>query len=380
MGRFPFPHNRREQPCIYPRAANADDARRAFERWRAEIVTAEGASGFLRARRPDTPDGHTNSTVSEGIAYGMLIAVLFDEQALFDGFWQYALKWANPTGLMSWYIAADGSRALGSGAATDADEDMAWALVMADRQWGGQGSLSESYLSYAKRHIDLMWEFEVDHAEYPNMLLPGDEWRGRNVFNPSYFAPNQYRLFGEVSGNIAGWQAVVDKGYEVVERSLNERNGNRDNGLVPAWCDASGTPVEAFPGAMTNYQYDSARLPFRIGQDFAYHQDPRARAYLARVSAFFDAVGADQIVDGYTLAGEAAPDPNAKRPNPGSAVFVGSAAVGAMHDARYQAFLDAAYARVQKGDLLARSRYYNHSWTVLSLLMLSGNFPTFPPV
>ncbi len=350
---------------------------RALARWREEIVTSEGARGFLRARRPDTPDGQANSTVSEGIAYGMIIAVMVDDQPLFDNFWQYALEFSNSRGLMSWYVAPDGGAALGSGAATDADEDMAYALVMAARQWGGRGSLRETYLSYARRHIDLIYELEVDHGQWPDMLLPGDEWRGQNVFNPSYFAPQQYRIFAEVSGN-QGWQRVIERGYAVVEASLNERNQNRDNGLVPAWCDAAGTPVEAFPGAMTNYQYDSARLPFRIAQDFADSEDPRARRYLARVSAFFAGIGADAIVDGYTLAGAPAPDPRAQQPNPGSAVFVGSAAVGAMHDRRYQPFIDVAYARVRSGELLARSRYYNHSWTVLSLLMLSGNLTTFP--
>jgi len=171
---------------------------------------------------------------------------------------------------------------------------------------------------------------------------------------------------------------VIDRGYAIIDASLNATNRNRENGLVPAWCDANGQPVEAFPGAMTNYQYDSARLPFRIGQDWAASREPRAFAYLQRVGAFFADIGADRIVDGYTLAGDPAPDPRAARPNPGSAVFVGSAAVGAMHDARHQAFIDAAYARVRTGTLLARSRYYNHSWTVLSLLMLSGNLLDLP--
>ena len=234
-----------------------------------------------------------------------------------------------------------------------------------------------SLLDTAKRQIERVWECEVDHDRYPDMLLPGDDWRGRNVFNPSYFAPHQYRIFAEVTGN-PGWLRVIDRGYEIVFASLNAHSKNRENGLVPAWCDAAGTPVEAFPGAMTNYQYDSARLPFRIGQDWAAARDPRAHEYLKRVSAFFARLGADAIVDGYTLAGEPAPDPRAARPNPGSAVFVGAAAVGAMHDERYRAFIEAGYARVQSGTLLARSRYYNHSWTVLSLLMLSGNFLDFP--
>lgn len=378
MGRLPFPQNQRLPGLIYPTTADPEDARRAFLHFREDIVTADGARGFLRTRRPDTPDGVVDSTVSEGIAYGMIIAVAFDDQPLFDAFWQYALAFLNEAGFMSWYIAPDGSKALGSGGATDSDEDMAWALVMAHRQWGGRGSLPETYLSHAQRQIDRLWRFEVDHDRFEGMLLPGDEWRGQNVFNPSYFAPHQYRLFGEVSGNREGFARVVDRGYDIVFASLNEASCNAKSGLVPAWCDASGKPVEAFPGAMTNYQTDSARLPFRLGQDFAYHGDERARRYLALVSDFFAGIGAAQIGDGYELNGAPAPDPRTAQPNPGSAVFVGCAAVGAQHDARYQRFVDEAYERVKTGKLLARSRYYNHCWTVLSLLMLTGNLVELP--
>jgi endo-1,4-beta-D-glucanase Y len=377
MGRSPFPHNQRLSHCSYPTEANHEDVLLAFRRFREEIVTSDGARGFLRTRRPDTPDGVVDSTVSEGIAYGMVIAVMLDEQALFDAFYSYALAFANANGFMSWYVAPDGSKVLGSGGASDADEDMAWALVMAHRQWGGRGAFGGAYLDHARRMIDRIWELEVDHATFPDLFLPGDEWRGRDVFNPSYFAPNEYRLFAEVSGN-AGWSRVVERGYEVVERSLNPESGNRDNGLVPAWCDSSGRPLEAFPGAETNYQTDSARLPFRMGQDFAYYREPRARTYLQKTSAFFAKIGASAIGDGYHLTGEPAPDRKTCQPNPGSAVFVGCAAVGAMHDARYQGFLDAAYARVRTGKLLARSRYYNQCWTVLSLLMLSGNLIEIP--
>jgi endo-1,4-beta-D-glucanase Y len=221
MTHFPFPHNQRLSHCAYPRAASADDAQRAFHNWRQEIVTGDGARGFLRTRREDV-GAEPNSTVSEGIAYGMIIAVMLGDQALFDGFWGYARCFLNSNGLMDWYIAADGSRALGTGAATDADEDMAWALIQAHRQWGGYGAFEESYLSMGKRLIEAIYAKEVDHGDWADLLLPGDSWRRlRNVFNPSYFAPSQYRLFGEVSGNREGWQRVIDRGYMVLNRSLN---------------------------------------------------------------------------------------------------------------------------------------------------------------
>lgn len=378
MGRFPFPRNERLPHLNYPRAASHHDVLRAFADLREEIVTADGARGFLRLRRPDTPDGVPSSTVSEGIAYGMLIAVMLDEQGLFDHLYRYALEFANANGLMSWYVAPDGSRALGSGGASDSDEDIAWALVMASRQWGGRGALERSYLDHAKAQIDRVYELEVDHGAWPDLFLPGDEWRGRDVFNPSYFAPSEYRVFGEVSGNRDGWQRVIDRGYATVNACLTTARGNAENGLVPAWCDSLGNPVEAFPGAMTNYQTDSARLPFRVGQDYAYYRDPRALAYVKRTTRFFAGLGADGIGDGYQLDGTPFPDPKTPQPNAGSAVFVGPAAVGAMHDPAQQAFIDAAYARVRTGKLLARSRYYNHCWTVLSLLMLTGNLSEFP--
>ncbi len=374
MGADPFPRNERLPHLSYPSAANVADVIAAHAAWKKEVVTSEGASGFLRTRRPDTPDGEPNSTVSEGISYGMMISVMMDDQERFDAFFQYADLWSNENGLMCWYIAADGSRALGKGGASDADEDIAWALALAARRWGGSGSLDEPYEALAKRQIERIWEFEVDHDRYAGMFLPGDEWRGRNVFNPSYFAPYEYRLFGELTGNVAGWQRVIDRGYEILDRSLNDESGNRENGLVPAWCDCEGRPVEAFPGAEQNYQTDSARMPFRMALDWAISQDSRAKNYLDKICAFFAKNGAAGIIDGYALDGAPLPDPKTKEHGEGSAVFVGCVAAGAMCDPKYQALLDGAYERVKTGRLLARSRYYNHCWTVMSLLMLTGNF------
>lgn len=369
-----FPRDERLPHLNYPRSANFRDAVRAHAAWREEIVTREGADGFLRTLRPDTPDGERCSTVSEGISYGMLISVMMDEQEDFDDFWRYADKWSNENGLMCWYIAADGRRALGTGGASDADEDIAWALLMAARRWGGRGGLTQSYESLAVRQIERIYRFEVDHDQYPDMFLPGDEWRGKNVFNPSYFAPYQYRAFGELTGKVREWQRVIDCGYEVLERCLNPKQGNRSNGLVPAWCTYEGDPVEAFPGAETNYQTDSARLPFRMALDWALAKDVRAKGYLDRVASFFLEQGADQIIDGYLLDGSPQPDPKTEDHGEGSAVFVGCVGAGAMCDPQYAALLEGCYARVRTGRLLARSRYYNHCWTVMSLLMMSGNF------
>lgn len=370
--RFPFPQNQRMSRCTYATNADPADAERAYSAWKSELLTASGAGGHLRVRRPNSPGGELNSTVSEGIAYGMLLAVAIDDQPVFDALWKYTQLWLNQNGLMHWYINAAGTHPLAMGGATDSDQDIAYALVLASRQWGGSGSLGRPYLELAKTQIDRVWQFEVDH-ERGDLLLPGDSWGSNIVFNPSYFAPYQYRVFGMVSGNVAGWNRVIDTGYSILEKSLNLASKNLTNGLVPAWCDENGVPKEPFPGGPTNYQYDSARTPFRIGLDFCYSAEPRAKAYLAQVSGFFADLGAGKIVDGYELDGTPHPDPASPLGGPQSAVFVGCAAVGAMHDLRFQGLIDAAYASVATGQLLTRSRYYNLSWTALTLLMLTGN-------
>ena len=375
--RFPFPQNTRSSRCSYPTNANPEDARRAYDAWKSEVVTSDGAGGFRRVKRPNSPGGETNSTVSEGIAYGMIIAVAMDDQPLFDDFWRYSQQWLNGNGLMHWYINAAGTQILDDGGATDSDEDMAWALVLADRQWGGKGALDTPYLDLAKRQIDAIWQHEIDHSR-GDLVLPGDSWGDNILFNPSYFAPSEYRVFGEVTGKVAEWNRVIDTGYEILFASLNQASGNAENGLVPAWCDTNGVPKVPFDGGPTHYQYDSARMPFRIGLDYCYSGEPRAAEYLAKVSQFFAGIGAENITDGYDLDGTPHPDADSPAGSPQSAVFVGTAAVGAMHAASFQAFIDAAYAEVATGELLARSRYYNLSWTTLTLLMLTGNLSEYP--
>ena len=173
---------------------------------------------------------------------------------------------------------------------------------MADRQWGGGGSLDDTYLNYAVDLIDAMWDHEIDHGRN-DMPWPGDSWGGWDITNISYFAPAYYRVFGEVTDNEVGWNDVIDASYAIIDRSLNEASGNQDNGLVPAWCDSAGVPTEAYDGAPLHFQNDSTRTPFRVGQDYCYYGEPRALAYMEKITSFYVGQGVDNIVNGYERNG-----------------------------------------------------------------------------
>jgi hypothetical protein len=231
--------------CSLPHGADPAVAHELYAKWKADLLTTEGAGGFARVRRPNSGT-QLNSSNSEGIAYGMLSAVYTDDQPTFDALWQYEQLHRGTNGLMEWEIAPDG-KVLGSGAASDGDEDMAFALVMADARWHGRGALPETYLNYAKTQIDLIWRFEVDHAR-GDVFMAGDQFDGAQVINISYFAPAFYRVFGDVSGRQADWQRVTDASYRVLSATLNAANKNADNGLVPAWSTPEGVPM-APPGS-----------------------------------------------------------------------------------------------------------------------------------
>jgi endo-1,4-beta-D-glucanase Y len=369
--KFPFPQNRESNGCTYPSRYDNADVVAAYQQWKADTVTSSGANGFLRVQRPNEPGLAPDSTVSEGIGYGMLIAVYMNDQDLFDNLWQYEQHWVDSSGLMNWYIAADGTGLgpNGSGAATDADEDMAFALVMADHQWGGKGALDQPYSHYAVQQIQDIWKAEIQDGKLPR---PG-EWGGWNTVNVSYFAPAYYRVFAVLDPGDA-WGTVVDTVYDTIAYAVNAANGNAANGLVPAWCDDSrGSPCTPEDMNIPNdvgYQYDSCRTPFRIGLDWCWNGEPRAQAYVALTSAFFSAIGAQNIADTYAIDGT----PQPQHPGGHSAAFVGPAGVGAMSAPAYSAFVDDAYAGVATRTYLVGGTYYEDSWTAMSLLMMSANF------
>lgn len=356
--------------CTPPVPARASDANAAYQKWKTELVTSDGAGGFLRVKRPNS-NAQINSTVSEGIGYAMLLAVYAGDQPSFDKFWQYSQLWLDSNGLMNWYINAEGTAPLGTGAASDADEDIAFALVMADARWGGSGSLATSYADLAKKLIGLIWKFEVDHTR-ADVLMPGDSFGDGSIINISYFAPAYYRVFGRFTGDSAHWDAVAATSYTVIERTLNAQNGNASNGLVPAWSTPEGVPMAPAGQTQTFHQLDSCRTPFRIAQDYCWFAEPRALAYLQKISSFYSTVGAAGMVDGYDLNGTAHAQ-SVMSGGPRAASFVGPAGVAAMATgATFSKLRDDAYVRTATLNDLAGSTYYQESWTALSLQMMTG--------
>ncbi len=361
-GAFPYPQGHAFAHCTLP-VYDTDKVAMTYTAWKAK---------FYQNGRVIRPENN-NDTASEGIAYGMLIGVYMNDRPMFDALWGYASQRLDGNGLMTWHYSSSGS-IIDQGGATDADQDMAWALLMADKQWPGG-----TYLSAATTLIGNIFSHEVDQGN-GFVLKPGDNFGGANQTNPSYFAPSYYRVFGRVTNNNTGWMQVLNSSYSI----LSKASGTY--GLVPNWVNSSGAGV-AGPGNDANgvyYGYDACRTPWRIALDYCENGEPQAQAYLERIVGFFQSKsatgGLGLIRDGYTGAGAMPPaNPNNLGSYAAGMAFLGPAGVAAM-DGGHDAFASDIYATLVYDTTTAIINsngvftYFNGSWGTLSLLTMSGNF------
>jgi endo-1,4-beta-D-glucanase Y len=353
---------------------------REYAHWKQTYITDTNAGPAPRLRVVGGTQDDT--TVSEGQAYGMLLAIAFDDPPTFDRLWLFNTDHLNTTGLMHWHIGGH-QQIEGAGAATDADLDMAAALLMAAAKVRGGGWPASLHgLDYGQLAVDMMtaiWRTEIDQPGYET--LPGDSWEPRinwpdGITNLSYFSPAYYRLFADVTAN-ADWLKAVNRGYEIAVKA--QRRRRNCSGLVPNWNKYDGRPeTVAWQGKNSAFWgWDAARYAWRIAMDYDWHQSAAAASQLNMIGGFFSSVGIRHVKAEYTMAGKpvnrwtapyfiataavaiwAAPDPT-----PSSC----GQAAGTLQTTPQQAY-----------DAVARSRrdnYYNDSWRLLSMALMAGKLP-----
>ncbi len=242
-----------------PQDIYKDQLKTEYENWKAKYFTDCG-DGSADIRK----DGA--EAVSEGTGYGMLMAVTMDDRQAFDRLSAGFQKRRNSRGMMSWQFSVCGGT-WGQNAATDGDLDIAMALVMADRKWGGYRSLAEPLITALK-------QFGTTECDGKLVLRPGDMWGGCNDsvdtrLNPSYFAPAYYRVFASYLPNQADfWNDLTRDTYTLLKSYQSSMGG-----LLPDWSYANGS-------LNGGYGYEACRVPWRISADFAWHGSSDAKQVL----------------------------------------------------------------------------------------------------
>lgn len=352
----PFPAN-----VIYTNGAmaatkNSQDASDNYDIWKTNFVSA-CSNGRYRVKFDDA-----SKTVSEGIAYGMLLSAYKGDKTLFDGLWLYYKDNVNGNGVMNWKInGCSGTE--GYNGATDAELDAAFALIIADYQWGSTGTIS--YKNDAKTLITAIKNFEIEANTF--VLKPGDAFGGSAITNPSYFAPAYYRAFGNFTSDATYWNTVATKAYTIINSNLTQNNAV--GGLVSDWCTESGahsSQASGYANGGKSYTYDAARTPWRIALDYLWYGTADAKTYAKKSSDFVRVTlnGTANIKDGYNQDGSLKGQYH-------NATFVGAFATAAMAGEN-QTHLNASYTDLK--NLNEPNSYFNQTLKTLYLFTLTGNF------
>jgi endo-1,4-beta-D-glucanase Y len=256
--------------------------------------------------------------VSEGVSYGMFLALYSNDQAYFNKIWDAGEKymwtasgsWGNPGNYYDWRVNESGGNRVGTGPASDAEQDIALLLIFADKLV--ERGIWKSYTSskgatYSARAKDILGTIRASMIDQGKYLLPG-HWGGDpDIKNPGYFAPASYRVFAEYdSANKSAWMALVDGSYELIAKSPGYGKG-----LVPDWFTMSGGTTNgagynAFFRGDALYR-DAIRVYWRLATDYIWYKEPRAKAFLDKAMTFIDGLGGAPAANFFDMTGSLLP-------------------------------------------------------------------------
>ncbi len=365
-----------------------DEAAASFYRaWKSAYLRPGCEAGTYYVTTAGATSG---ATVSEAHGYGMIIAALaagLDPEArtIFDGMHAFYLQHPSDRSpvLMAWNQNAACASINGRTTATDGDLDIAYALLLADRQWGSDGAVD--YAAAARRILEAILRFEIHPTGHAPLLAdwaaPPNRYAGTLRMSDSM--PDHFRAFRAFTGE-ARWGLVLDAALarvEVLQTSFSRRMDGTLTGLVPDFATGADTasPAPATAGWYEgpndgSFTYVAARVPWRLGMDHLSAGDPRVLASLRRLNTWArDASAGDpaRLLGGYTLAGTALPGAGVRE-----MVYLAPLAVAAAAEADNQRWLDALWAAIVARPITAE-RYLGNTVKLLSMFALSRN--TFAP-
>lgn len=383
-------------------------------------ANANGTLGYIT-------DWANNDARTEGMSYGMMIAVQLGHKREFDALWNWSKTYmlttdpTNPSvGYFAWSMGTDGTpRSVG--AAPDGEEYYAAALLFAARRWGN-GTGIYNYQEQADKILRGMRHHPVMTATPPFHIHPGEvpfvepatPWPSPNTrheaeeaakagkprppahparaprpvtvgpmvdeahamvrFVPetaipgteaSYHLPAFYELW-------ARWGPVEDRAFWAraanVSRDLFVKVTDPTTGLAPDRSNFDFTPATGWDGKPSQFAYDSWRTVSNWSVDYAWWgKDPRQRVLSDRIQHFLIGQGIDRFADRYTLDGK----PMSTRHSVGMLAATAVGALAATPGRTSRAFLQALWdTSVPVGE----QRYFDGMVYLMSMMHAAGEF------
>jgi oligosaccharide reducing-end xylanase len=247
---------------------------------------------------------------TEGLSYGMMIAVQFDKKDVFDCIWRWSKFYHQHQegpreGYFAWSYDPVAMKRNSEGSASDGELYYITSLLFASNRWGNNTGIN--YYAEARKILDAMWKkdgtgniFNIINVEHKQITFV-PEGRGYNCTDPSYHLPAFFELWAEYAkdGNEQFYRDCADTARVFLHKACNFVTGlNADltdfsgNALSPPWMPAA-------------FRYDSWRVPMNIAMDYNWFGKDKIwqENYAERFQNFLRTKGMDTFEDQFNLDG-----------------------------------------------------------------------------
>ena len=257
-------------------------------------------------------DIKNNDVRTEGMSYGMMIAVQFGEKDIFDRLWRWSQRYMQHQdgpreGYFAWSCRTDGTPN-SFGSASDGELYYITALLFASNRWGNNTGID--YKAEAQRIINCSMSktgeggaMPLLHPEHKLITFTPDQ-RGMRFTDPSYHLPAFYEVWARWAddGRADYWMECARLSREYLHKTTHPTTG-----LSPDYSHYDGSPMDSrgWMRGSQNFRYDSWRVPMNIALDYSWSCADREwqQQYGQKIQQFFYAQGVNDFVDQYRIDG-----------------------------------------------------------------------------
>ncbi len=262
---------------------------------------------------------------TEGMSYGMMIAVQFDRKDIFDRLWRWSKKYMQMQdgpmkGYFRWSCKPDGTPNA-NGPASDGELYYITSLIFASNRWGNSGEID--YLKEAQYILDCIQPRQTEFTmrrgmdgkrlEKPvttkrtvSLIDPETDLitfvPGAAFTDPSYHIPAFYEVWARYAedGRASYWRECARKSREYLHKSMHPMTGLNDD-----YNNFDGTPLHNNRLLGDCFRYDSWRVPMNIALDYSWSCSDKVwqQNYGHTIQNFFFSKGIDTYLDQYNTDG-----------------------------------------------------------------------------
>jgi oligosaccharide reducing-end xylanase len=329
---------------------------------------------------------------TEGLSYGLMVAVQLNKKDVFDRLWRWTKKYMQHQGgdrdaYFAWSIKPETGKHNSEGSASDGEFYFVTDLLFASNRWGNNTGIN--YYAEARRILDAMWNKEgkgsiknVINVEQKKITFVPDK-SGYDWTDPSYYLPAFYEVWAEYAkdGREKFYRDCADSARVFLHRACKAPTG-----LNSDYAEFSGAPRKQFnmPGA---FRFDSWRVPMNIAMDFSWYAKDNIwqKDYAKRIQNFLFCRGIDAFEDQFNIDGTLPSyilQAGGKRTLRHSLGLVATSAAASIMgtQAKSWKFIDAVWnARLEPYSDGYFDPYYDGLLYLFSLMHLSGNYRIITP-